>query len=233
MNFDPLSLEKNLQCVRERICQAATRVGRDPREVTLVAVSKGQSAEKIHHLYLLGVRDFAENRIAEAFEKMKQLPSDIRWHFIGKLQKNKIPKVLGRFALIHSVDTPELAQKISEASHKARVCTHVLLQANTSGEKTKGGLNPVEWETHYSDMLSYQGIVMCGLMTMAPLAGGEDAIRHCFSELRCLRERLQLKGEKLSILSMGMSQDFLLAIQEGTTLVRIGAALFGDVHENK
>ncbi len=229
---DKLRLEKNLKSVREGIHQAATRAGRDPQEITLIVVSKGQSVDKIHALYSLGIRDFAENRVTEALEKMEQLPSDIRWHFIGKLQKNKISKVLARFALIHSIDTPELAKKISEASLKIQVCTHVLIQANTSGEATKGGLPPSEWEAHYPDMLSYEGIEIHGLMTIAPLAGGEAVVRHCFSELRCLAQRLQERGGKLTTLSMGMSQDFLLAIQEGATLVRIGAALFRGAHES-
>lgn len=228
-----MSLEKNLKHVVEGIQFAATQAGRDPQEITLVAVSKGQSVEKIQELYFLGVRDFAENRVPEALEKMEQLPSDIRWHFIGKLQKNKISKMLGRFALVHSVDTPELAQKISEASLKAHVCTHVLLQANTSGERAKGGLVPEEWEEHYPDTLSYKGIEMHGLMTMAPLTGDEAVIRHCFSQLARLEQRLEKRGGNLTILSMGMSQDFSLAIQEGATLIRIGAALFGGGHENK
>ena len=238
LNSEMLSLKKNLKRVVEAIQRAATVAGRDPKEVRLVAVSKGQSVEKIQKLYFLGVRDFAENRLPEAFEKMEQLPSDIRWHFVGKLQKNKISKVLGRFALIHSVDSLKLAKEIALASLKIGMCTHVLLQANTSGEATKGGLTPAEWETHYPDMLSYEGIEIHGLMTMAPLAGGEDSVRHCFSELRCLAQRLEEKGgqkrrEKLGVLSMGMSQDFVLAIEEGATLVRIGAALFRGEHENK
>lgn len=232
LNPGTLRLEKNLKSVMGGIQLAATQVGRNPKEVVLVAVSKGQSIEKIQELYFLGIRDFAENRVAEALEKMEQLPSDIRWHFIGKLQTKKISKVLGRFALIHSVDSPELAWQVAQASLKAQVLTNVLIQANTSGEATKGGLDSGEWEAHYTDMLSYEGIKIHGLMTMAPIVGSETVIRHCFSELRCLAQRLQEKGGKLTILSMGMSQDFTLAVQEGATLVRIGAALFGGEHEN-
>ena len=227
-----MSLEKNLKSVKDGIHAAANQVGRDQKEISLIAVSKGCPVAKIQELYLLGVRDFAENRIAEALEKMEQLPSDIRWHFVGNLQKNKISKVIGRFALIHSIDKPELADKISEASMKAQIRTHVLLQANTSGEPTKGGLVPSEWEACYLEMLSYKGIEIHGLMTMAPLAGSVTLVRHCFSELRHLAQRLQKMGGKLTTLSMGMSQDYSLAIQEGATLVRIGAALFRGSHEN-
>lgn len=221
-----MSFEKNLKIVLDQIRLAATQSGRKPEEISLIAVSKGRSIEEIREAYFLGVRDFGESRVAEALDKMDQLPGDIRWHLIGKLQKNKVAKVISRFALIHSVDTPELAEKIAQASLKAQTCTQVLLEVNTSGESTKGGLSPQEWEARYQDVMAYEGITIHGLMTMAPLTGDEGVIRHCFSELRHLAQRLQERGGQLTTLSMGMSQDFSIAIQEGSTLVRIGTALF-------
>lgn len=226
-----MSLEENLKNVVKEIQLAAALAGRNPTEITLVAVSKGQTIDNIRVLYDLGVRDFAENRVVEALEKIQALPSDIRWHFVGKLQKNKISKVLGHFALIHSVDTRELAEKISQASLNAHLRTSVLIQANTSGESTKGGLKSQEWESCYPDLLSYEGIKVDGLMTMAPLGGDETLVRSCFSELRHLAQRLEKMGGTLASLSMGMSQDFSIAIQEGATFVRIGSALFkGSAH---
>lgn len=219
-------IEKNLNAVLERIQNEAARVGRRSSEIALVAVSKGRSLEEMRQLYDLGVRDFGENRVAEALGKMERLPKDIRWHLIGKLQKNKVSKVIGRFALIHSVDTPELAKKIAQQSLSAGVQTSILLEVNTSGESTKGGLSLEEWQNCYPDVLSYQGIEINGLMTMAPLTEDEGVIRHCFSELRHLSQKLQEIGGDLTTLSMGMSHDYPIAIQEGATLVRVGTALF-------
>ena len=145
---------------------------------------------------------------------------------MGKLQKNKVQKVMERFALIHSVDSVELAEKIARTSLQLGIKTSILLEANTSGEATKSGLTSREWEEHFNALNRLPGIDIQGLMTMAPLTEDEAMIRHCFSELRFLKSRLQEKGGDLSTLSMGMSNDFQLAIQEGATLLRIGTALF-------
>ena len=221
-----MSLEKNLRRVLDQIEEAATRAGRKSEEIILVVVSKGRSLEEIKEAYYLGVRDFGENRVDEALSKIEHLPSDIRWHFIGKLQKNKVHKIIGKFALIHSVDTVELAEKISRASLEKDLKTSVLLEVNTSGELTKSGLSPDDWKVRYRDLRNLEGIEINGLMTMAPLTEDEGVIRHCFSELRLLQHQLQEIGGNLETLSMGMTNDFILAIQEGTTLVRIGTALF-------
>ncbi len=203
-----MSIAENLQKIR-------TQIG----EATLIAVSKGRSCDEILEAYAAGQRDFGENRVQEALAKMEELPRDIRWHFIGKLQKNKVNKVIGRFALIHSVDSYELAKRISEASRNA---TPILLEANTSGEATKSGLSPTKWEELFPQVLELKGIEVKGLMTMAPLTDNRNAIRSCFAELRRLRDRLG----NIPFLSMGMSNDYLIAIEEGATHVRIGTALF-------
>jgi pyridoxal phosphate enzyme (YggS family) len=219
-------IEKNLREILERISLAAHQAGRREEEISLVAISKGRSLEEIREAYLLGVRDFGESRVGEALEKIEQLPSDIRWHFIGKLQRNKVSKVIGRFTLIHSVDTVELAEKISHLSFEKGVKTSILLEVNTSGESSKGGLSVQEWEGYYQQLLELKGVNIQGLMTMAPLTENEGIIRHCFCELRLCLQRLQRRGGELTTLSMGMSNDFPLAIQEGATLLRIGTALF-------
>lgn len=224
-----MGIEKNLKALNERITLAAERSGRKRDEIFLVAVSKGRSVEEIREAYWAGCRDFGENRVQEALEKMQQTPGDIRWHFIGKLQKNKVNKVVGRFVLIHSIDSMELAERVSRVSEELGIKTAILLEANTSGEETKSGLTPKEWEKDFGKLLALRGIEMHGLMTMAPLTEEESVIRHCFSQLRLLRDRLQEQAGELadlSTLSMGMTHDYPLAIQEGATLLRIGTAIF-------
>lgn len=191
------------------------------REVTVVAVSKQRSLEDILQVYRAGCRDFGENRVPEALEKIEKAPQDIRWHFIGMLQRKKVPKVIGKFALIHSVDSPELAKKISLCSADRGAETSLLLQVNTSGEKTKHGFSPQELQKMFPQLLELPNIAIKGLMTMAPLTDDKEQIQSCFSQLRLLRDEFQLHH-----LSMGMSHDYPIAITEGATLVRIGTAIF-------
>jgi PLP dependent protein len=221
-----MSLEKNLRRVLDQIAEAATVAGRKKEDIALVAVSKGRSLSEMKEAYFLGIRDFGESRVEEALEKQAKLPSDIRWHYIGKLQKNKVNKIIGKFVLIHSVDSFELAEKISRASFERGNKTAILLEANTSGEQSKSGLSPEQWKALYQELLAFEGIEMHGLMTMAPLTEDEGVIRKCFSELRKLKQELEEGGGNLDTLSMGMTNDFPLAIQEGATLLRIGTALF-------
>ncbi len=216
----------SLESVVGTIEKKAREAGRNPAEISLVVVTKGQPQEAIEMLYQMGVRDFGENRVQEALEKMEKSPKDIRWHFIGKLQKKKVSKVIGRFTLIHSVDSSRLAEKLSTASMEHGVVTSVLLEANTSGEGAKSGLSPVEWKQEYGRLLDLEGIKISGLMTMAPLTDDEGVIRNCFSKLRQLRDELQEIGGELPALSMGMSQDYPIAIEEGATHLRIGSAIF-------
>lgn len=225
-----MSIEENLAKVMEEIKHVAEAARRDPRDIALVVVSKGRDVTEIEEAYAAGCRDFGETRVQEVLEKIgSKTPSDIRWHLIGNLQKNKVNKVVGRFLLIHSVDSFELAEALSKASLRQGVVTAILLQANTSQEESKSGLSSQEWESCFLDLLELKGIEMHGLMTMAPLTEDESRIRHCFSELRSLRDRLQeMAREKISLstLSMGMSSDFAIAIQEGATLLRIGTKIF-------
>jgi pyridoxal phosphate enzyme (YggS family) len=191
------------------------------KEILLVAVSKEQSPEKIMPLYDKGIRDFGENRVQEALSKIEALPKDIHWHFIGKLQKNKVSKIVGRFHLIHSVDSIELASKISHESVRRGLVTSLLIEVNTSGEETKSGFTGEAFRSAFSDLQKMPGIEIKGLMTMAPLTVEEAVIRETFRNLRLLNEEYHLKE-----LSMGMSHDFEIAIEEGATILRIGRALF-------
>lgn len=217
------------QVVFDKIRQAAARAKRPIESITLVAVTKHRNVGEITPLYQLGCRDFGESRVQEALPKIERMPSDVRWHFIGPLQKNKVIKVIGNFHLIHSVDSPELAEKIASISTQQQITTPVLLQVNTSGEETKQGLSPDDWRSCVEPFFNKPGLVIQGLMTMAPLTEDVSLIRATFANLRFLRDEWIRKYDvPLPHLSMGMSHDFEIAIEEGATLIRIGTALFVD-----
>jgi len=212
----------SLESVLERIRQASLRSGRSPDDVKLLCVSKGRSVAAILHLYEGGIRDFGENRIQDAEEKQRALPHDIRWHFIGNLQSNKIRKAVGRFHLIHSISSFELAKKISALG----IPQDVLLEVNIAGEASKHGMSEAELVRDFPEFQALPNIRIRGLMTMAPqfrlLDTDEiERVRVLFREARALQVRLGLPE-----LSMGMSQDYEIAIEEGATIVRIGSALF-------
>jgi len=189
--------------------------------VTVVAVSKNQPVPKILELYNQGCRDFGESRVQEWELKKKVLPDDIVWHFIGTLQKNKAQKVVGHVGLIHSVDSLELAERISMLSVKKNIVSKILLEVNTSGESTKHGF--FENELAIEAIKNLPGISVEGLMTMAANTEDEEKIRASFRKLRELKEKYALKE-----LSMGMSHDYRIAIEEGATIIRVGSLLFGD-----
>lgn len=211
----------NYQALLEEIAALARQSGRDPNEIGLVAVSKEVPLDKLKKTYADGCRDFAENRLPEALQKQEKLPSDISWHWIGRLQKNKVRIVVGHFALIHSVGSLELAEKIAAAGP-----ARILVQANTSGEASKQGFTPDHLRASYNVLQKLPNIRIEGLMTMAPIEGD---VRGCFRRLRELRDELQqitVSPHSMHHLSMGMSNDYPIAIEEGATLLRIGSRLF-------
>ncbi len=216
--------EQSYHEIKADISQIAKACGRNPDAIKLVPVSKGHPIEAIQTVYDAGARCFGESRIQEAFEKMNALPFDIEWHLIGSLQRKKVPKVIGKFALIHSVDSIELAEALSKASQSQQLVTRILLQVNTSGETSKHGLSVKDWKANMEIVLGLPGIHVEGLMTMAPLTEDTNFIRHCFSQLRLLNEEYHLPH-----LSMGMSHDYRIAIEEGATLLRIGTQIFDGV----
>lgn len=205
--------------IKEKVTQIAQDSSRDPKEITLITVSKGHPWQETTPIYQAGCRDFGENRIPEALAKIKDAPKDTKWHFIGHLQKNKVSKAIGPFVLIHSVDSIELAEHISH--HSQQATTSILLQVNTSGEQSKQGLTPKMWQKEFEKVARLPHLKIEGLMTMAPLTDDEKIIRTCFANLRKLKDELGLKH-----LSMGMSHDYPIAIQEGATLLRIGTAIY-------
>ncbi len=204
-------------------------VGRAPDSVTVIAVSKGRALEDIADAYAQGCRHFGENRVEEFFDKSGQLPSNIFWHMIGHIQKKKVNKVVNAFSLLHSIDTLELAEKVNDRSQSLGLITPILLECNTSGEESKLGLDPDTWNNHWPKLIELKGISIMGLMTMAPLTENEKIIRQTFRTLRQfqlhLRE-LRTPNAPLKQLSMGMSNDWEIAIEEGSTLLRIGKAIF-------
>lgn len=223
-------LAGQLQKVRERIKNAALRAGRDPTEITLVAVTKGVDVPRIEAALELGIQHIGENRVQEAEAKLPQLGRSCQRHLIGTLQRNKVPKALELFDLLHSVDRVALVERIARrAEADGREMVDVCLQVNVSGEKSKHGVTPEELEPLAKAASQSGNVRVVGLMTMAPYADDPELARPTFVKLRELGERLGGFGfpnVSCDVLSMGMSGDFEVAIAEGATHVRIGSAIF-------
>ena len=217
-----------LDLVREGIRAAERRAGRGPGSTDLVAVSKNHPPEVIREAVEAGQTLFGENRVQEASVKIPLLPSSLRWHFLGHPQSNKIRKMLPLFELIHGVDSPALARDIDRIAAETGAFPRILLEVNVSGESSKHGFPPAELERSLEDLLALPRIQVEGFMTMAPLAPDPEASRPFFAALRELRDRCaRSAGIPLPVLSMGMSGDYLVAVEEGATLVRVGTAIFG------
>ncbi len=214
--------------LQNRIAQAARKVGREPDNITLVAVSKTYPAQAVARAYEHGLRVFGESRVQEAVGKIPSLPSDAEWHFIGHLQRNKVRAALPLFHLIHSVDTLSLAVAIDRIAGELGLRQRILLEVNISGERSKHGFPADVLPREMEQILALPNLDIRGLMTMAPYDEEAEAARPVFAGLRELRDRLkETSGLALPELSMGMSGDFQTAIEEGATMVRIGSALFG------
>ena len=215
--------------VREQIARAAAKAGRAADEVELVAISKTHDAEKVREAIEAGQVLFGESRVQEARVKIPELPSAIRWHFVGHLQKNKIRHALPLFELIHSVDSLALAQEMNRVADEDGLHPRILLEVNLAGEGSKFGFKPDTVREEMEALLALNRLSILGLMTIPPLAEDAEASRKYFVQLRELRERLQSEFHvDLAQLSMGMTQDFAVAVEEGATLVRVGTAIFGE-----
>ncbi len=213
--------------VRERIARAAARSGRRPEDVTLVAVTKGVEPERIAAAVACGITDVGENRVQEAAAKVRALPAgSVRWHLVGHLQRNKARAAVELFQVIHSVDRLALGV---ELSRRARGPLEVLVQVNVAGEPQKFGVAPSDAAGLVRALAGLPGLRVVGLMTIAPLSDDPQAVRPVFARLRELRDDLVRRGAAPGLvhLSMGMSQDFEVAVEEGATMVRIGRAIFG------
>jgi PLP dependent protein len=224
------ALQDRLDRVRERIESARSRAGRgDP--VTLVAVTKNHPVEAVRSLARLGVQDIGENRVQEMEDKASALGAgSVRWHLIGRLQRNKVRKALPLVELLHSLDSLRLAEAVSAEAVRREREVRVLVQVNVSGEETKGGFEPPEAAEAIERICALPGVRVEGLMTMAPFTGDERVLRATFARARELRDAVV--GEVAAFegrhLSMGMSNDFEIAIEEGSTLVRLGTVLLGE-----
>lgn len=245
-------IRENIERVRERMAQACKRVGRDPSQVRLICVTKEATIEQIREAISRGITEIGENRVQDAVRKFAQIGREtaegdrLNWHMIGHLQTNKVKKAIEIFDLIHSVDSLRLAEAISKEAAEANKTQGILIQVNASGEETKFGVSPEGAEELIVRVSELEGIEILGLMTIAPLVDDPEKTRPCFKKLRQLSERVEevlraTSGElratndegratryerRDTILSMGMTQDFEVAIEEGSNMVRIGSAIF-------
>ncbi len=219
---------QNVQRIEERILQACQRSGRSREEIILLGASKYADAEKIRQAYQCGVKVFGESRAQDFLKKLeilKDLPID--WHFIGRLQTNKVKYIIDKVSLIHSVDRPNLAEEINKRAEKIQKVQDVLIEVNVGGEETKGGVSPEELKNLFEYCLNLKNIRVLGLMAIPPYEEDPEKVRPYFIKLRKLKEMLEKDyGIKLPHLSMGMSNDFEVAVEEGATILRIGSALF-------
>jgi len=224
-----MDLKRKLEYVRSRIAAACSRAGRSPGDVTLVVVTKTVGRETIDELISLGVRDFGENRVQDAAAKFTEgLPADLRLHMIGHLQTNKARQAVRLASMIHSIDSLRLAEAVSREAAAAGKTAPVLLEVNVSGEESKYGFDAESAMQAAPQVAALPGLRLGGLMTMAPLGAGEAELRAVFGGLRKLAGRISVEcGLPMPHLSMGMSQDYETAIEEGATIIRVGTAIVG------
>ena len=221
--------EEKLSAVRDQIAVAALRSGRRPEDIALVAVSKTHSPEAVRELDEAGQTLFGESRVQEAKAKMTLLPGKLRWDFIGHLQKNKIRAALPLFETFHGVDSLETAQQFHRIAEEDGYRPRVLLEINVAGESTKFGFSPEAVRTQMEELVAFDRLEIAGLMCLAPFDPEPEHSRPFFQQLRELRDQLETEaGVGLRELSMGMSGDYAVAVEEGATIVRVGTAIFGN-----
>ena len=223
-------IQENLETVKERIQNACRRAGRNPDEVTLIAVSKTKPVEMLQEAYEAGVREFGENKPQELRDKYPCLPQDIHWHMIGHLQRNKIKYLIDKVCLIHSVDSLRLAEAIDEEAGKRGLRVSVLAEVNMAGEESKFGVTPQEAPSFVEALSRFPHLRVEGLMTIAPYTEDPEENRPYFRNLKKLSVDIQAKNIDnvcMRHLSMGMTGDFEVAVEEGATMVRVGTGIFG------
>ena len=222
----PASLQANLEAVRQAITSSAQRASRDPSAVTLVAVTKTVAVERIREAVILGLRIFGENRVQEALPKMDEIgPANIDWHLVGHLQTNKIKFLEGRFQMVQSVDSAGLAEALDRRLQSA---LDVLVEVNVAEEPQKTGALPADLPAIARTVAAASHLRLRGLMTVAPMVSDAEQVRPIFRRLRSLRDQTSHElGMPLPVLSMGMTDDYPVAVEEGATMLRLGRALFG------
>lgn len=224
-------LAENLQNVEKRVMEACRRAGRDRDEVTLIAVSKTKPVSMLQEIYGEGMRHFGENKVQELTEKYEQMPQDICWHMIGHLQRNKVKYIVDKATLIHSVDSVRLAAAIEQEAAKKGVVVNILLEVNVAKEESKFGFRTEEVIPAAQEIAKFPHVHICGLMTIAPFVENPEENRSVFANLRKLSVDIadkNIDNISVDILSMGMTNDFEVAIEEGATMIRVGTAIFGE-----
>lgn len=224
-----MSVYENIENVRQKIAAAARKAGRSENEITLIGVSKTKPVELIKEATACGVLDLGENRVQEVLEKFDKI-ENVRWHLIGHLQKNKVKYIVDKAELIHSVEGFELAKEIDKQAKKIGKVQNILIQVNVSGEESKFGVSPDETIPLCKAVSALENIRIKGLMTMAPMGSSEEELRFVFGGLRKLSDEIRnenIEKAEMQHLSMGMSGDYEIAIEEGATLVRVGTGIFG------
>ena len=223
-------LKENLADVEAKIVKACENSGRQRDDVTLIEVSKTKPVETLKEAYDLGVRVFGENKVQELTDKYEALPKDIQWHMIGHLQRNKVKYIIDKVALIHSVDSIRLAETIEKEAAKHNITANILIEVNVAKEESKFGLMPEELDELIDKIKDFNHIQVKGLMTIAPFVENPETNREIFRSLRKLSVDISNKNVdnvNVSILSMGMTNDYTVAVEEGATMVRVGTGIFG------
>ena len=226
---------ENLKKVEDNVDAACRKAGRSRDEVTLIAVSKTKPVEMLSTIYNQGIRDFGENKVQEMCDKMEQLPSDIRWHMIGHLQTNKVKYIVGHMTLIHSVDSLHLAKEIEKQAEKKDVTVDILVEVNIAEEESKFGIHKEETYELVRQIAALPHVHICGLMTIAPYVENPEDNRMYFRGIRQLSVDIAEKNidnVDMDVLSMGMTGDYMVAIEEGATMVRVGTGIFGERNYN-
>ena len=225
-----MNVTENLKEVEKRICAACDRAGRDRSEVTLIAVSKTKPIEMIEEAVNAGITIFGENKVQELVQKHDEMQDGLEWHMIGHLQTNKVKMLPGRTKMIHSVDSIHLAEEIDKQYKKAGEIAHVLIEVNMAGEESKFGLAPQDVESFLDEITKFANIFVHGLMTIAPFVEDANENRKIFTDLKKLLIDMRRKNNDnidMRELSMGMTGDYEVAIEEGATFVRVGTGIFG------
>jgi len=223
-------IEENLKQVIKNIEEACRRVGRNPKDVTLIAVSKTKPIEMLQQVYDCGIREFGENYVQEMTDKIEHMPKDIKWHMIGHLQRNKVKYIIDKVAMIHSVDSLKLAQEISKEAVKKKILADILVEVNVGLEDSKFGILPEDVENTIQKMAKLPSLRIRGLMTSAPFVENSEDNRWIFKKLSQLCIDIKEKNidnSTMDVLSMGMTNDYIVAVEEGATMVRVGTAIFG------
>ena len=231
-----MDLQENLQQVEANICKACENAGRKRSDVTLIAVSKTKPIEMLQTVYDVGPRDFGENKVQEMCGKMEVLPKDIRWHMIGHLQRNKVKYIVGKVELIHSVDTYRLAEEINIQAKKQNVIVPILVEVNIAHEESKFGISAEDAILLVEEISKLENIRIKGLMTIAPYVENPEDNRLYFRKIKQLSVDINAKNIDniyMDTLSMGMTNDYVVAVEEGATMVRVGTAIFGARNYNK